>query len=70
MMLRLCFQEKPHLCSLVNMYNVTLTDFKQIKGNVLSEGAEKQEGDTAETLRAGNDKEEKAQGDKLQKKKL
>lgn len=42
MMLCLYFQNKPHLYSLVNMYNVTLIDFKHIKGTVLSNGEEKQ----------------------------
>lgn len=45
MMLGLCFQEKLHLHSLVNMYNVILTDFKHIRCIVLRKSAEKEDKD-------------------------
>ncbi len=37
----LVFSGKAHHCSLVNKYNVTLTDLKHIRGTVLSEDVQK-----------------------------
>lgn len=43
MMLRLCFLQKHHHYALVNMYNVTLTDFEHIRDSAIRKEAERQE---------------------------